>query len=153
MSLSDSWPRAASRGRSVGDLLARLSVAHLRLLAILVGGAAGALLRAALAEVLPRRPGEWPWATFIANLAGALLLGWLLTRLAERVAPTRNWRPLLGTGFAGALTTFSTFQVETFDLVRTGHAGVAIAYAVTSVVAGMAVAIAGVMIARWGRHW
>jgi fluoride exporter len=130
-----------------------LSVERARLVAILIGGAIGALARGGLSEALPHGPGEWPWSTFVANLLGALFLGWLLTRLTERVAPTMNWRPLLGTGFAGALTTFSTFQIEIFELVRDRHLGLGIAYALTSVTAGMALAIAGVMVARWGRHW
>jgi CrcB protein len=149
--------RPPSGGRTVDDvlhnLLGRFSVARVRTAAILAGGAAGALARAGAAEALPTRPGAWPWGTFVVNLFGALLLGWLLTRLAERIAPRRYWRFLLGTGFCGAVTTFSTFQVETFDLLRTGHAGIAVAYAVASIVAGMAVAVAGVMLARWGRHW
>jgi len=130
-----------------------LSVERARLVAILIGGAIGALARAGLSEALPHGPGEWPWSTFTANLLGALFLGWLLTRLTERVAPTVNWRPLLGTGFAGALTTFSTFQIEIFDLVREGYVGLGIAYALTSVAAGMVLAVTGVMVARWGRHW
>jgi CrcB protein len=133
--------------------VAGLSPAQLRLLAVLAGGAAGALARAGLTEALPHAAGGWPWGTFIANLLGALVLGWLLTRLAERIAPTRHWRPLLGTGLAGALTTFSTFQLETFELVRGGHALVAIAYPVVSLTLGMACAVAGTMAARWGRHW
>jgi fluoride ion exporter CrcB/FEX len=51
------------------------------------------------------------------------------------------------------VTTFSTFQVETFDLIRTGNAGIAVGYALVSIVAGMGVAVLGVMVARWGRHW
>lgn len=144
-------------GRTVDDvlqdLLGRYRVSHVRAAAILTGGAVGSLARAGVAEALPHRPGQWPWATFIVNLFGAVLLGWLLTRLAERVAPRRYWRFLLGTGFCGAVTTFSTFQVETFELIRTGHAGVAIGYALGSIVAGMGVAVLGVMAARWGRHW
>jgi fluoride exporter len=136
-----------------GATLANLSVERVRLAAILAGGAAGALARGGLAEALPHAEGAWPWSTFIANLVGALFLGWLLTRLAERVAPTTHWRPLLGTGFAGALTTFSTFQIETFDLVHSGHAGLGIAYALTSLAAGLALAVAGVLAARWGRYW
>ena len=77
---------------------ANLSAERMRLGVVLIGGAAGALARGGLAEALPHAGGQWPWATFIANLLGALFLGWLLTRLAERVAPTTHWRPLLGTG-------------------------------------------------------
>ena len=130
-----------------------LSAERARLGAILIGGAAGTLARGGLAEALPHDPGAWPWSTFIVNLLGALFLGWLLTWLAERVAPTTLWRPLLGTGFAGGLTTFSTFQIESFDLVHSGHVGLGVAYALTSVAAGMALAVAGVMVARQGRPW
>ena len=140
-------------GTRIDDVLADLSIERVRLAAILIGGAAGALARGGLAEALPHDAGAWPWSTFIANLFGAFFLGWLLTRLVERVAPTTHWRPLLGTGFAGALTTFSTFQVEIFELVHSGQAGLGAAYALTSVAAGMALAVAGVMVARWGRHW
>lgn len=143
--------RAMDEGWS--RLLGRLSVGQARILAIMTGGAAGTLARGGLAEALPHRPGEWPWATFIVNLLGALILGWLLTRLAERTAPGRYWRFLLGTGFCGALTTFSTFQVETFEFARTGHVALAVAYPVASITAGMMLAVAGVMVARWGRHW
>ena len=119
----------------------------------MAGGAIGTLARAGLAEALPHRAGQWPWATFVVNLAGALILGWLLTRLAERTAPSRHWRFFAGTGFCGALTTFSTFQIETFEFARDGHVGLAVGYPVVSMAAGMALAVAGVLIARWGRHW
>ena len=134
-------------------IAARLSVGQARIAAIMTGGAIGTLARAGLAEALPHRAGQWPWATFAANLAGAFILGWLLTRLAERTAPSRYWRLLAGTGFCGALTTFSTFQVETFQFARDGDVALALAYPLTSIAAGMVLAIAGVLLARWGRHW
>jgi CrcB protein len=133
--------------------LPRLSIAQARVAAIMAGGATGTLARAGLAEALPPRAGQWPWATFIVNLAGAFILGWLLTRLAERTAPSRTWRFFAGTGFCGALTTFSTFQVETFEFARDGHISLAVGYPATSICAGMALALVGVLIARWGRHW
>ena len=144
---------ARGSGEPAADLRARLSVGQVRLAAILAGGAIGTLARAGLAEALPHRAGKWPWATFIVNLAGAFILGWLLTRLAERTAPSRHWRFLAGTGFCGSLTTFSTFQIETFTFARDGHVGLAILYPVVSIGAGMALAAAGVIAARWGRHW
>jgi CrcB protein len=67
-----------------------VSAARLRALSILVGGGVGALARTGVAEALPHTAGEWPWATFGVNLAGAALLAWLTTRLAEMVAPTRQ---------------------------------------------------------------
>jgi CrcB protein len=130
-----------------------LSAGQARIAAIMAGGAIGTLARAGLGEALPHRAGQWPWATFIVNLVGALILGWLLTRLAERTAPSRHWRLFAGTGFCGALTTFSTFQVETFQLARDGHVALAVGYPAASIAAGMALAVAGVLLARWGRHW
>jgi fluoride exporter len=128
------------------------SAAQLRVLAILVGGAAGALLRAAVGRALPVTPGHWPWATFTVNIAGAIVLAWLTTRLAEMVAPTRYWRLLIGTGFCGALTTFSTFQIETIRLARDGHAALGFAYAVVSMTVGMAAAAGATVVARRHRY-
>jgi CrcB protein len=125
---------------------------QLRTLAILAGGAVGALTRAAFAEVLPYAPGRWPWATFVANVLGAALLAWLTTRLAEMVAPTRYWRPLLGTGFCGALTTFSTLQVETIRLTRDGSVLLGAGYAACSIAAGMLAAAAATVLARRRRY-
>jgi CrcB protein len=142
-----------SRGPRQAAVVTRLSTGQARIAAIVAGGAIGTLARAGLAEAHSRSSGEWPWATFIANLAGAFILGWLLTRLAERTAPSRYWRFFAGTGFCGALTTFSTFQVETFEFARDGHVALAIGYPAASIAAGMALAVTGVLVARWGRHW
>jgi CrcB protein len=107
------------------------------LAAIFVGGAIGALARYGLAEALPHDAGTWPWATFAVNIAGALALGYLTTRLQERLPPTAYRRPLLGTGFCGALTTFSTMQVELLQMLDDGRAGLAAGYATASIVAGV----------------
>jgi CrcB protein len=125
-----------------------LSLGQLRTVAILAGGAGGALARAGLVEALPAEGGDWPWGTFIANQLGTLLLAWLATELAEVVVPTRFWRPLLGTGLCGALTTFSAFQVETIDMARHDRPGLAAAYAAASLAAGMACAVSGTVYAR-----
>ena len=119
------------------------------LLAIFAGGCAGAVARALLGEALPHDPGAWPWATFAANVAGAFALGWLVTRLQERVPPSAYRRPLLGTGFCGALTTFSTFQVELLDMVDADRTALAGTYAAASLAAGsVAVALATNLVRR-----
>jgi len=82
------------------------------LAAIYTGGCIGALGRAGLAEAAAPAPGQWPWPTFAVNIAGALLLGYLVTRLQERLPLSAYRRPLLGTGLCGALTTFSTWMFE-----------------------------------------
>lgn len=114
-----------------------MKVDRRELAAIFVGGAIGALARYGLAEALPRDAGTWPWATFAVNIAGALALGYLTTRLQERLPPTAYRRPLLGTGFCGALTTFSTMQVELLQMLDHGRAGLAAGYATASIVAGV----------------
>jgi len=102
--------------------------------AIFVGGAAGTLVRAGLLEAIGEGAPSWPWATFLVNLAGAFLLGCLLAALP----PTSGRRPLLTTGFCGALTTFSTIQVELLQMLDAGRVGLAIAYGGGSVLAGLA---------------
>jgi fluoride exporter len=107
------------------------------LAAIFVGGAIGALARYALSRALPHDAGAWPWATFVVNIAGALALGYLTTRLQERLPPTAYRRPLLGTGLCGALTTFSTMQVELLQMLDHGEDGLAAGYAAASIAAGV----------------
>jgi fluoride exporter len=108
------------------------------LAAIFVGGALGTLLRAALAEAFPHRATTWPWPTFSVNIVAALLLGYAVTRLQERLPPSSYRRPLLGTGICGGLSTFSTMQVELLKMIDAHAWGLAIGYAAASVVAGYA---------------
>jgi fluoride exporter len=113
------------------------------LAAVFGGGVIGALARAGMLEALPHAPGEWPWATFAVNVAGAFALGYFTTRLQERLPLSAYRRPLLGTGFCGALTTFSTMQLELVDMVDAGRSALALTYAVTSIGCGfLAVAAA-----------
>lgn len=99
--------------------------------AVMIGGAAGTLARAGLAEALP--VDRFPWATLAANLAGTVLLAWIV------FAGRRGlWRPLVGTGFCGALTTFSTFQVQLVELAEDGRGATAALYLAVSLAGGLA---------------
>lgn len=119
------------------------------LAAIFAGGFLGAVARAELAEALPTHAGSWPWATFLVNVSGAFALGYFTTRLQERLPLSSYRRPLLGTGLCGALTTFSTMQVELLDMLDASRIGLAVAYALASVVAGFAaVALATNLVRR-----
>lgn len=101
--------------------------------AIFLGGMLGALVRAGLAEALPSPGVGWPWATFVVNVTGAALLGYWFTVLPH----TQYRRPLLTTGFCGALTTFSTVQVELVEMIDAGRVPLACLYLAASVLAGL----------------
>jgi fluoride exporter len=108
---------------------------EVRLLAVVFcGGCAGTLARAGMNEALPSHAGHWPWATFIVNVVGALVLGWVGTRRG----PADHVRQLVGTGFCGALTTFSTMQLEVLRMLDASRVGLALLYVSGSVAAGLA---------------
>lgn len=107
------------------------------LAAVFAGGALGTAARAGLAALTAPAPGHWPWGTFTANIVGAFILGFVVTRLLERLPLSAYRRPLLGTGLCGGLTTFSTMQVETVQMLQRQHYALAAAYTVVSVAAGL----------------
>ena len=115
-----------------------MTIDRRELAAIFAGGFVGALARASLNEAFPYDPGQWPWATFTANMIGAFLLGYFITRLQERLPPSSYRRPLLGTGFCGALTTFSTMQVEILHMLDDEQTEMALTYALVSIALGFA---------------
>ncbi len=119
------------------------------LAAVFAGGTLGASARAALSSLAVDDPAQWPWPTFTVNIVGAFLLGYFTTRLLERLPVSSYRRPLLGSGFCGGLTTFSTMQVETLKMVEHGHWGLAVVYTVTSIVLGLlAVQLAAAFVRR-----
>ena len=103
------------------------------LAAIFAGGFLGAIGRGLLTQALPHSAAEWPWATFAVNILGAALLGYFVTRLQERLPLSAYRRPLLGTGLCGALTTFSTMQLELVRMLDVSDYELAAGYAVASV--------------------
>jgi CrcB protein len=121
------------------------------LAAIFAGGFIGAIGRAELAQALPTHPGRWPWATFIVNITGALLVGHLTTRLQERLPLSAYRRPLLGTGLCGGLTTFSTMQLELLRMLDRDQVGLAVAYALVSIAAGFLAVAAATNLTRRAR--
>jgi CrcB protein len=106
--------------------------------AVAVGGCVGALVRVGAVLALPHPAAAWPWSTFAVNVAGAFLLGYGATRLDERLPLSAYRRPLLATGVCGALTTFSTLQVELVRMLEAGRGALAAGYALASLSAGMA---------------
>src|SRR4051812_29536 len=100
--------------------------------AILVGGAIGALGRTGLSQSYPFVAGGWPWVTFAVHIAGACALGSFAARLRAPLPLSAYRRPLLGTGFCGALTTFSTLQVELLEMLDAHRYLTALIYAGSS---------------------
>jgi CrcB protein len=112
-------------------------------LLVLVGGALGAPLRY-LTDlfVQSRHDSVFPWGTFAVNVVGSLILG--ATAGAVTTADGPAWvLTLVGTGFCGALTTFSTFGFETVRLVEDGSLLEAALNVGASLVVGMAACVAG----------
>jgi CrcB protein len=116
--------------------------------AIALGGALGAPARYGVAQIIHGSANGFPWATFAVNVSGSLALGLILVLLVRRFPANRHLRPFLATGFLGAYTTFSAFAVETDLLIKNGHAGVAVTYAGTSLIAGLVAVWIGMQLAR-----
>jgi CrcB protein len=106
------------------------------LAAISAGGACGALARYGLATAWPHPPAGFPWATFVTNVSGCLLIGVLMVLVPE-VLPGRLVRPFLGVGVLGGYTTFSTYIVDVHQAASVGAAGVALAYLTGTVAAAI----------------
>ncbi|MDX1659070.1 MAG: CrcB family protein [Nitriliruptorales bacterium] len=118
-----------------------------RWLAVFIGSAVGTGLRVAV-SLLNAGPGGWPWGTFAVNLTGAFLLGYLLARLQGRRPPRTRLLAFLGTGLLGSYTTFSAFAEESRALLADAEVVLALAYVLTSLVLGVALAWAGIRAAR-----
>lgn len=104
-------------------------------LLVAAGAAVGAALRYLAGHLLDRR---LHWGTLLVNLLGSLLLGWLVGRGIDG-----HWQALLGVGFCGGLTTYSSFAVQTMD----AEARRGVAYALTTVAGCLACAWLGYVLA------
>ncbi|GAA4791467.1 fluoride efflux transporter CrcB [Streptomyces ziwulingensis] len=112
-------------------------------LLVVVGAMVGAPLRYLTDRAVRARTGSaFPWGTFTVNVAGSLVLG-LLTGAALAGAAGSRLGLLIGTGLCGALTTYSTFSLETLHLAETGARRSAAVNVVASVAVALAAAFAG----------
>jgi CrcB protein len=118
------------------------------LLAVFIGGVLGGLARYGIGRAAPPRVDGFPWDIFAINVVGAFALAVLLVLLLEVFPPTRYARPVLGTGFIGAFTTFSSLATATDQLLAHGDAVVAILYTFGSLFGGLAAAVLGLACGR-----
>jgi fluoride exporter len=123
------------------------SLTPLVVVSVLVAGAVGAVLRYALARALPVRPGHLPGGILIVNVVGSGIAGALIG-LAERAALDGDLRLVLVTGFCGGLTTFSTWTVETVELIDGGRWRAATLNVVVTLALGLAAAGATYLLVR-----
>lgn len=119
-----------------------------KLLLVAVGGAIGAVLRYAVYGLAFRYFGAtFPWGTFAVNLLGSFFIG-VAGGLAERAPLPPAVAPFLLVGVLGAFTTFSTFAMDSFGLLREGATGRALFNLVGSNVLGLSAVCLGFMLAR-----
>jgi CrcB protein len=120
-----------------------------QMMAIAAGGAIGALLRYWTSLAVHSRLGSgFPYGTLAVNVLGSLLMGFLYIWLIERMAAGATVRAFLLIGVLGAFTTFSTFSMETLNLVEGGQLGKALLNIVASVTVCMTAAALGIFAAR-----
>jgi fluoride exporter len=112
-----------------------------------IGGALGTLARYGAGWLAGGWEGDgFPWATFVINVVGSFMLGAVIA-FADRSIISPELRTVLGVGFCGAFTTFSTFSVEALALMQAGQTGRAAIYVIGSVVTGLLAAMAGMRVA------
>ncbi|HEX3928790.1 MAG TPA: fluoride efflux transporter CrcB [Gemmatimonadales bacterium] len=120
------------------------------LVSIALGSAMGGVARYLLTVfVQDRTATAFPFGTLAVNIAGCLILGFLVQLLADRGTYSHATQALLTTGFCGGFTTFSTFSWETVRLLQEGAVSRAIAYVSVSLVAGLAALWFGMSAARF----
>ncbi|MEU6666889.1 fluoride efflux transporter CrcB [Streptomyces sp. NPDC046727] len=104
---------------------------------VAAGGAFGALARYALILTWPTPPGGFPWATFWTNVVGCAVIGVFMVLITEVWVAHRLLRPFFGTGVLGGFTTFSTYAVDTRELVGAGRPGLGLAYLAATLLAAL----------------
>lgn len=120
-----------------------------KIFAVAVGGALGAVARYLLnISPLANLFQSFPFATFFINVSGSFLIGFLLVLFTEKLAVGENLRLAIVVGFLGAYTTFSTFEFETFALVREKQLTMAILYVSLSFALGLFGVLIGVWLAK-----
>lgn len=119
------------------------------LLAVAAGSATGGVARYLVSGALQSRtPGAFPIGTLLVNILGSFILGLVARYAAMNPSFSPEVRVLLGAGFCGGFTTFSTFSVETLELMQGGDYGRAAGYVAISIVVSIAAAALGMAVIR-----
>ena len=120
-----------------------------KLLSVAFGGAFGAAARY-LINISPLNNvfTKFPFPTFFINILGSFLIGFFLILLTDKISVSDNLRLAVMVGFLGAFTTFSTFELELFSLVKDRSFAAGFVYLFLSVAVGFAGVFAGIWLAR-----
>lgn len=123
--------------------------AFTKISAVAIGGAFGAVARY-LVNVSPLATvfQNFPLPTFVINVTGSFLIGFMLILLTDRFEVSEAVRMAVIVGFLGAFTTFSTFEMEIYGLASERDVSTALLYTLLSVIAGFVAVFAGVRLAR-----
>ena len=121
----------------------------MKILAVAFGGAFGATLRY-LINISPLADlfGKFPFHTFFINVVGSFLIGFLMVIFADKLTANENLRLALTVGFLGAFTTFSTFEMEIYELIGERFFVTAFLYLSLSILIGFTGVAAGVWLAK-----
>jgi fluoride exporter len=115
---------------------------------VMSGGAIGAGLRYGLSRALPYAGDSWPWATFAANVLGGLAMGVLAAWVMRGDNSAESLRLFVGVGVLGGFTTFSAFSLEMMRMIERGQIGLAMGYAVASVLLALGALFVGMTAAK-----
>lgn len=120
-----------------------------KILSVAIGGAFGAVARYLInISPLSHLFAKFPFPTFFINVTGSFLIGFLLILLTDKFQVNENLRMAVIVGFLGAYTTFSTFEMEIFGLIREKEFGMAFVYLIASVLVGFIGVSLGVWLAK-----
>lgn len=122
-----------------------------KFLLVLLGGAMGAGCRFGIVNLLPiilRESPKYPYATFFINVTGSLAIGFLAELFDSRLPVSPELRAFLLVGILGGYTTFSSYSLETMNLIRGNQSGAALLYSAGSVILGLLATWAGMQLAR-----
>ncbi|GIF64386.1 hypothetical protein Ais01nite_24210 [Asanoa ishikariensis] len=136
-------PGPAERARPPWSALAVVSA----------GGVLGALARYGIGHAWPTPASGFPWATFVINVTGCLLMGALMMLVHDVFTRHHLLQPFLGVGVLGGYTTFSTYSVEIRGLIAAGATGTAVLYLFATLAAALVAVFAGMAAVRAVRRW